>query len=102
MKKSIRLSFIIVAAVAAISTAVAATTFIQRDEKVHELERAARLQNLSIVAINNRDFILACKAQTEAEKALAKANLRSEDVMGMLNNSSGELCSKAAKAIALK
>ena len=48
MKKSVRLSLIIVAAVAAISTTVAASTFIQSNEKLHELERAARLQNLSV------------------------------------------------------
>jgi sulfur carrier protein ThiS len=55
-----------------------------------------------VIAIKNNDFALACKAQTEAEKALAQANLRSEDVVGMVNKSSGELCSKAAKVIALK
>jgi Na+-translocating ferredoxin:NAD+ oxidoreductase RnfG subunit len=102
MKKSTRLSFIIVATVAVISTAVAAATYIQSDEKILKLEHAARLQNLSVIAINNRDFVLACRAQNEAEKVLSQANLRSEDVVGMLNNSSGELCVKAANAIALK
>ncbi|MSQ80129.1 MAG: hypothetical protein EXR41_00250 [Candidatus Methylopumilus sp.] len=58
------------------------------------------MQNLSIIAIQNNDFALACKAQNEAEKALTKANLLSEDVVGMLNKSSGALCSKAAKVIA--
>jgi Na+-translocating ferredoxin:NAD+ oxidoreductase RnfG subunit len=100
MKKSVRLSLIIVAAVAAISTTVAASTFIQNNEKLHELERAARLQNLSVIAIKNNDFALACKAQTEAEKALSQANLRSEEVVGRVNKSSDELCSKAAKVIA--
>ena len=102
MKKSVRLSLIIVAAVAAISTTVAASTFIQRNEKLHELERAARLQNLSVIAVNNKDYALACKSQAEAEMALAHANLRSEDVLGMVNKSSIELCSKAAKVIASK
>jgi Na+-translocating ferredoxin:NAD+ oxidoreductase RnfG subunit len=102
MKKSVRLSLIIVSAVAAISTTVAASTFIQSNEKLHELERAARLQNLSVIAVKNNDFALACKAQTEAEKALSQANLRSEDVVGMVNKSSGELCSKATKMIASK
>jgi len=102
MKKSVRLSLIIVAAVAAISTAVAASTFIQSNEKLHELERAARLQNLSVIAVNNKDYALACKSQTEAEKALFRANLRSDDVLGMLDKSSSELCSKAAKVIASK
>ena len=102
MKKSVRLSLIIVAAVAAVSTTVAASTFIQSNEKLQELERAARLQNLSVIAIKNNDFALACKAQAEAEKALTQANLRSEDVVGMVNKSSSELCSKAAKVIASK
>ena len=42
MKKSVSLSLIIVAAVAAISTTVAASTFVQSNEKFHELERAVR------------------------------------------------------------
>jgi Na+-translocating ferredoxin:NAD+ oxidoreductase RnfG subunit len=102
MKKSVRLSLIIVAAVAAVSTTVAASTFIQSNEKLHELERAARLQNLSVIAVKNNDFVLACKAQAEAEKALTQANLRTEDLVGMVNKSSSELCSKAAKVVASK
>jgi len=102
MKKSVRLSLIIVAAVAAISTTVAASTFVQSNEKLHELERAVRLQNLSDIAVRNKDFALACKAQTEAEKALLQANLRSEDVVGMVDKSRVELCSKATKVIVLK
>ena len=99
MKKSVSLSLIIVAAVAAISTTVAASTFVQSNEKLHELERAVRLQNLSDIAVRNNDFVLACKAQTEAEKALLQANLRSEDVVGMVDKSRVELCSKATKVI---
>ncbi len=102
MKKSVRLSLIIVAAVAAISTTVAASTFVQSNEKLYELERAVRLQNLSDIAVRNNDFALACKAQTEAEKALLQANLRSEDVVGMVDKSRVELCSKATKVIVLK
>ena len=102
MKKSVSLSLIIVAAVAAISTTVAASTFVQSNEKLHELERAVRLQNLSDIAVRNNDFVLACKAQTEAEKALSQANLRSEDVVGMVDKSRVELCSKATKVIVSK
>ena len=102
MKKSVRLSLIIVAAVAAISTTVAASTYVQSNEKLYELERAVRLQNLSDIAVRNNDFALACKAQTEAEKALLQANLRSEDVVGMVDKSRVELCSKATKVIVLK
>jgi len=102
MKKSVRLSLIIVAAVAAISTTVAASTFVQSNEKLYELERAVRLQNLSDIAVRNNDFALACKAQTEAEKALLQANLRSEDVVGMVDKSRVELCSKATKVIVSK
>ena len=102
MKKSVRLSLIIVAAVAAISTSVAASTYVQSNEKLYELERAVRLQNLSDIAVRNNDFALACKAQTEAEKALLQANLPSEDVVGMVDKSRVELCSKATKVIVSK
>ena len=50
MKKSVRLSLIIVSAIAVVSTTVAASTFFQSKEKLYELEKAARLQNLSVIA----------------------------------------------------
>ena len=55
MKKSLRLSLIIVSAVAVVSTTVAASTFIQSKEKLYELEKAARLQNLSVIALKNNN-----------------------------------------------
>ena len=100
MKKSVRLSLIIVSAVAVVSTAVAASTFIQSKEKLYELEKAARLQNLSVIALKNNNYALACKAQTEAENAIKKSNTKARDVVGMLYQSSNDLCNKANKVIA--
>ena len=98
MKKSVRLSLIIVAAVAAVSTTVAASTFIQSNEKLHELERAARLQNLTLIAIGNKDYVLACKSQTEAEQYLGKVHSKAEDLLGMIHKSNQDLCNKATKS----
>ena len=100
MKKSVRLSLIVVSAIAAVSTTMAASTFIQSKEKLYELEKAARLQNLSVIALENNNYALACKAQTEAENAIKKSNTKARDVVGMLYQSSNDLCNKANKAIA--
>ena len=42
-------------------------------EKDVELDRAVRLQNLSLVAVINGDYNLACKAQTQVVDALSKS-----------------------------
>ena len=46
-------------------------------EKDVELDRAVRLQNLSLVAVINGDYNLACKAQTQVVDALSKSKRES-------------------------
>ena len=99
MKKLVGLTYGL-AAIAAISATVASANYIVGKSKIQELERAARLQNLAVIAVKNNDYSLACKAQTEAENAIKKSNTKARDVVGMLYQSSNDLCIKANKVIA--
>jgi len=99
MKKLVGLTYGL-AAIAAISATVASANYIVGKSKIQELERAARLQNLAVIAVKNNDYSLACKAQNEAEDALVNANIKARDVVGMLYQSSNDLCKKANKVIA--
>ena len=99
MKKLVGLTYGL-AAIAAISATVASANYIVDKSKIQELERAARLQNLAVIAVKNNDYSLACKAQTEAENAIKKSNTKARDVVGMLYQSSNDLCIKANKVIA--
>jgi hypothetical protein len=99
MKKLVGLTYGL-AAIAAISATVASANYIVGKGKIEELERAARLQNLAVIAVKNNDYSLACKAQNEAEDALVKAHTKARDVVGMLYQSSNDLCKKANKVIA--
>jgi hypothetical protein len=63
--------------------------------KIKELEAVSRLQNLTLIAIVNRDYVLACKSQTEAEEYLGKVHTKAEDLLGMIHKSNQELCAKA-------
>ena len=99
MKKLVGLTYGL-AAIAAISATVASANYIVGKSKIQELERAARLQNLAVIAVKNNDYSLACKAQNEAENAIKKSNTKARDVVGMLYQSSNDLCNKANKVIA--
>ena len=47
--------------------ALSATTTFAADKTDVELDRAVRLQNLTVSALINGDYNLACKAQTQVE-----------------------------------
>ena len=69
MKKLVGLKYGLLG-ITVISTFFAYTNYIVGKSKIYELERAARLQNLTVIAVKNNDYNLACKAQNEAEDAL--------------------------------
>jgi hypothetical protein len=85
-------------AIAAIATTVASAAILISHDKQTQFERAARLQNLSVVAVKNKDFDLACKAQTEVVDALAKAQVKGHDLIGTATQNKIELCVKAIVA----
>lgn len=92
MKKSV---VIVSLAIAAASIATASATFLTSDQKQAELERATRMQNLSVVAVKNGDYELACRAQTQVVDALTKVRLHGQDLVGSAVTQKEDLCRKA-------
>ena len=77
-------------------TSFAATAALVRENAQHkEFERAARMEALSVVAVKNGDYELACRAQREAVKSLANAHTRGGDIYGQSVANVKEFCSKA-------
>jgi Na+-translocating ferredoxin:NAD+ oxidoreductase RnfG subunit len=96
MKKNTKIT-IAVALIGLVATAAVAYKYVGARLKIKELEAVSRLQNLTLIAIENKDFVLACKSQTEAEQYLGKVHSKSEDLLGMIHKSNQDLCNKAAK-----
>ena len=97
MKKNTKVT-IAVALIGLVATAAVAFKYVGARVKIKELEAVSRLQNLTLIAIGNKDYVLACKSQTEAEQYLGKVHSKAEDLLGMIHKSNQELCNKATKA----
>ena len=77
-------------------TSFAATAALVRENAQHkEFERAVRMETLSVVAVKNKDYELACKAQREAVNALANAKAKGADIYGQSVLNVKEFCQKA-------
>jgi len=96
MKKNTKIT-IAVALIGLVATAAVAYKYVGARLKIKELEAVSHLQNLTLIAIENKDFVLACKSQTEAEQYLGKVHSKAEDLLGMIHKSNQDLCNKAAK-----
>jgi len=96
MKKNTKVT-IAIALIGLVATAAVAYKYVGARLKIKELEAVSRLQNLTLIAIENKDFVLACKSQTEAEQYLGKVHSKAEDLLGMIHKSNQDLCNKAAK-----
>ncbi|CAN1486682.1 hypothetical protein MCEHALHM7_00078 [Methylophilaceae bacterium] len=96
MKKNTKVT-IAVALIGLVATAAVAFKYVSARTKIKELEAVSRLQNLTLIAIGNKDYVLACKSQTEAEEYLGKVHSKAEDLLGMIHKSNQELCGKALK-----
>ena len=57
-----------------------------------ELEHSLRLENLAVIALNNNNKLLACKALQESKNALDEADFHAKDLAGMVHSSSTEVC----------
>jgi hypothetical protein len=82
-------------AIAAVAATVASATIILSSEKQVQLERATRLSTLSVVAVKNGDYELACKAQREVVNALYLARVKGQDLIGTADAQRLEFCQKA-------
>ena len=91
---------LVIGGIAAVATTIASAAIILKSENQTQFERATRLQNLSVVAVKNGDYALACKAQREVADALAHVKVKGQDLRGSVNASKEALCSKAANVVA--
>jgi hypothetical protein len=74
---------------------VASATYLTSNSKQVELERAARLSDLSVTAVKKGDYDLACKAQSQVVEALSKVHTKGEDLVGSAVTQKNDLCQKA-------
>ena len=86
---------IVTAAVAILATSVASATLISSNKQSKEFERATRLQNLSVVAVKNKDYALACRAQRQVADALVKAHAKGADIYTEVSKNNQEFCQRA-------
>jgi hypothetical protein len=93
MKKSVVLTSL---AIAIASITVASATYLTSNSKQAELERAARLSDLSVTAVKSGDFELACKAQSQVVDALIKVHTKGDDLVGLAVKQTEDVCRKAA------
>ena len=92
-KKLKRINLILIGVtLLAISTAV--YFYVKTLDSHFELEHSLRLENLAVIALNNGDRLLACKALEESRKALDEADFRAKDLAGMVRTSANEVCEK--------
>lgn len=93
-KKLKRINLIlIVVTLAAIATA--GIVYAKTLNSHFELEHSLRLENLAVIALNNGDKLLACKALGESKNALDEADFHAKDLAGMVHSSASEVCEKA-------
>jgi len=76
----------------ALVLALTATTTLAADKTDVELDRAVRLQNLTVSALINGDYNLACKAQTQVVDALNKSWSAGPDLLGSAKSAQHEFC----------
>jgi hypothetical protein len=92
-KKLKRINLILIGVtLLAISTAV--YFYVKTLDSHFELEHSLRLENLAVIALNNGDRLMACKALEESKKALDEADFRAKDLAGMVRTSANEVCEK--------
>ena len=93
MKKSVVLVSL---AITIASITVASATYVKSNSKQAELERATRLSDLSVTAVKEGNFELACKAQSQVVDALVKVHTNGEDLVGLAVKQKEDVCRKAA------
>ena len=92
-KKLKRINLILIG-VTLLAIGTAAYFYVKTLDSHFELEHSLRLENLAVIALNNGDRLLACKALEESEKALDEADFRAKDLAGMVQTSVNEVCAK--------
>jgi len=77
-------------------TSFTATAALMRENAQHkDFERAARMQALSVIALENKDYATACRAQRDAVVSLERAHATGADIYGQSVNNVKEICQRA-------
>ena len=93
--KYIKTKSTLLVAILALTSFATSAALVREVSQQKEFERAARMENLTVVAVKNKDYNLACKAQREAINALANAKTKGADIYGQSVNNIKEFCGKA-------
>lgn len=59
------------------------------------MERAIRMSNLSLIAVQNGDYALACRAQRDVADAIVQAHVKGTDIYGVTAEHNKEFCIRA-------
>jgi len=93
--KYIKTKSTLLVALLALTSAAATAALVRENAQHKEFERAVRMEALSVVAVKNGDYDLACKAQREAINSFARASSKGGDIYSQSLNNAKEFCSKA-------
>lgn len=93
--KYIKTKSTLLVAILALTSFATSAALVREVSQHKEFERAARMENLTLVAVKNKDYDLACKAQREAVVALANAKTKGADIYGQSVNNIKEFCQKS-------
>lgn len=93
-RKKLKLINLILIGITLASLTTAGIVYAKTLNSHFELEHSLRLENLAVIALNNGDKLLACKALGEARNALDEADFHAKDLTGMIQASESEVCIK--------
>jgi hypothetical protein len=79
----------------ALTSVAAAAALVSEKSHQKDVERAVRMQILSVVALENNDYATLCQAQRDTAIALEKAHVRGADIHGRMIVNIQEYCNQA-------
>jgi len=93
--KLLKTKLSLLVAVLALTSFATSAALVREVSQQKEFEHAARMQTLSVIAIQNDNYELACRAQREAVVALSNAHAKGADIYGQSVLNVKEFCQKA-------
>jgi hypothetical protein len=93
--KLVKTKLSLLVAILALTSFATSAALVREVSQQKNFERAARMSALTVVAIDNKDYATACKAQRDAVVSLANAKAKGADIYGQSVLNVKEICSKA-------
>ena len=82
-------------AILALTSAAATAALVRESAERKDFERAIRMSNLSLIAVQNGDYALACRAQRDVADAIVQAHVKGTDIYGVTAEHNKEFCIRA-------